>query len=244
MARGANDFSLLKSPPDAVLFDLDDTLYPYDVCHAAGFDAAVAHLSNLYAWDPATTRRAYLDGRSEVHERLHGQAASHSRLLYVQGLLGAKGKSSDLKAALDFETEYWSEYFGSMKLFPGVTATLVRLREAGIQTGIVTDLTARVQFEKLVALGLSDLVDCVVTSEEAGVEKPDSALFRLALAKLEIRDPTACWMVGDSVDRDIAGAQRLGMCTLHKVLPGGTGSEQATCTFDSFERLLSFLQTL
>jgi HAD superfamily hydrolase (TIGR01549 family) len=244
MAQGANDFSGLQSLPQAVLFDLDNTLYRYDVCHAAGLAASVSLLSNRYPWEPAAIEAAYLCGRAVVHERLHGRAASHSRLLYFQSMLEAEGAGSDLRSALDADAAYWCEYFEAMELFPGVAATLERLQARGVKAGIVTDLTADIQFKKIVALGLANLIDCIVTSEEAGAEKPASTLFRLALDKLEIGNPGGCWMVGDSVDRDIAGAHRLGMTTLHRVEEGAEDSGQATCVFDSFERLLSFLETL
>jgi putative hydrolase of the HAD superfamily len=59
--------------------------------------------------------------------------------------------------------------------------------------------------------GLAPLVDAVVTSAEAGVAKPDPAIFALALARAGVDDPAAALHVGDSLEHDVAGALAAGM---------------------------------
>lgn len=62
----------------------------------------------------------------------------------------------------------------------------------------------------LAAEGLLPLFGAVADSGRVGVEKPEPAIFEWALARLGVPASEA-WMVGDSLKRDMAGAERLGM---------------------------------
>ncbi|MCD7887241.1 MAG: HAD-IA family hydrolase, partial [Clostridiales bacterium] len=59
-------------------------------------------------------------------------------------------------------------------------------------------------------LGLLDALDFVVTSEEAGVEKPDPGLFLLCAEKAGCL-PEECLFIGDNLKKDVLGAQNAGM---------------------------------
>jgi FMN phosphatase YigB (HAD superfamily) len=77
----------------------------------------------------------------------------------------------------------------------------------------------------LARVGLSALVDDVVTSREVGAEKPDPAFFRAALhAAFPGRPPTAqrAVMVGDSWENDVAGAMAAGLRAVW-LNPSGAG---------------------
>lgn len=62
----------------------------------------------------------------------------------------------------------------------------------------------------LASEGLAGLFGAAADSKRVGVEKPDAALFRWALERLDAA-PAEAWMVGDSLKRDMAGAEALGM---------------------------------
>jgi FMN phosphatase YigB (HAD superfamily) len=61
-------------------------------------------------------------------------------------------------------------------------------------------------------LGWLDRFEVVALSEELGVAKPDSALFRKALDRANAK-PAEAIMIGDRLDNDIAPAHALGMKT-------------------------------
>ena len=71
-------------------------------------------------------------------------------------------------------------------------------------------MTAQIQLRKLVLLGLDHLIDFVVTSEEAGVDKPHAPIFALALEKAQCQSTEAI-MVGDSFSHDVMGACAVGI---------------------------------
>lgn len=93
--------------------------------------------------------------------------------------------------------------------FPDVVAVLTAARRSN-RLGLVTNGASCLQREKLAASGLDEYFDDVVVSGDLGVAKPDLAVFRHALARLDA-DAARTTMIGDSIDRDIDGATAAGM---------------------------------
>lgn len=65
------------------------------------------------------------------------------------------------------------------------------------------------------AYGLEGIFCLVIDSAEAGVRKPDPAIFGLALERLGVR-PEEILVIGDSVKNDIEPPRALGCRTLHR----------------------------
>ncbi len=194
---------------DAVLVDLDNTLYDYAPCHAAGLAALTETVTVRFGISPREAEAYYEAGRHSTKERLQGTAASHHRLLYAQAICERAGRPA-APHALEFEQAYWHAYLASMRLHPGVLDFLGWVRSGGMRLALVTDLVASIQLRKVVALGLSAHLDSITTSEEAGVEKPDAGIFRLAAQKAQAQ-AARCVMIGDDLRRDVLGAMAFGM---------------------------------
>jgi len=194
----------------AVLFDLDDTLYAYKPCHSKGLEVVLSKIVNDWkvSWDDAEI--LYGKAREWIHNQLHNSAASHHRLLYMSKM-SEFGGQNPVVYAKRLEDLYWQGYFSQMNLYPGVMDLLVGLKNSGILLGLVTDLTTDVQYKKLWHLGLESTFDAVVTSEEAGIEKPSQIMFQLVLEKLGLKRPQEAVMVGDSYSKDILGSNSLGI---------------------------------
>jgi HAD superfamily hydrolase (TIGR01509 family) len=193
-----------------VLLDIDNTLYPYQPSHKVAQAAASKALQEHLRVDAAAFESAYSVARTRVHHDLEGQAASHSRLLYGQKLVEVILGRTNFEASLLFEQVYWATFLKSVNLLPEAEVFLDRCREASIKVCLLTDLTAAIQHRKAIVLGLADYVQFMVSSEEAGGEKPAEAMFNLGMEKLGLT-PMDCIMVGDSLEKDIRGAEALGM---------------------------------
>ncbi len=228
--------------PRAIIFDTDNTLYAYDAPHAEATTATEAKAVRLLGADQESVRDAFRQAREEVKRQLGETASSHSRLLYFQRGIEILGRKTQLLITLDLEQTYWRTFLAHCELFPGVRDLLLNLRNRDIATAIITDLTSQIQFRKIVYFGLDDCFDYVVTSEEAGADKPDPAPFRLAIAKLGVA-PEDIWMVGDSPRCDVEGARAFGMTTLLRTdHPARSRSEpEADVVFDDFRELDRFL---
>lgn len=223
--------------PDAILFDTDNTLYPYDPAHAAAQNAVRDKVVRTFSIEPEEFDRAFKEARNQVKSRLKHTASSHSRLLYLQRMLEIMGLGSQVLLALDFEQTYWRAFLSNAVLFDNVKELLDDLRLLGIPTAIVTDLTAQIQFRKVVYFGLDHYFDYIVTSEEAGFDKPHAAPFQIALEKMRPKG-NCIWMVGDNPVNDIRGGrEQIGAVTLQKIHSGtpiGEGIEAPDAAFNDF----------
>lgn len=209
-------------PIDAVLFDFHSTLVDQ------GDSAAWVQL----AWEQAGRTGSHVDALGEEQASRLARAmdvvwesarevdpdsrrdldpASH-REVWDRLIAGLGGVDDDLAHAL-YETvlEPWMPYEDAVP-------TLRALHDRGVRTALVSNVALDVR-PVLEKGGLTGLLDAVVLSFEAGVVKPDAAIFTEALAALGVR-PEHALMVGDSW-KDDAGAAQLGVRTL--LLPRTSG---------------------
>lgn len=242
-----NKKSRFTKLPDAILFDTDNTLYPYHISHAAAQKAMSEKFSKTFSVSPEDFRVTFNKARSQVKHRLKNTASSHSRLLYLQRMLEIMGLGSQVLLALDFEQTYWRTFLSNATLFDDVKELLDDIRLLGIPTAIVTDLTAQIQFRKVVYFGLDQYFDYIVTSEEAGFDKPHEAPFQLAIEKMRPKGDCV-WMIGDNPVNDIRGAkEKINAVTLQKIHHGvelGTGDNIADAVFNEFKELRKFLGSI
>ena len=117
-------------------------------------------------------------------------------------------------------------------------------RLLGIPTAIITDLTAQIQFRKMVYFGLDQYFNYIITSEEAGFDKPHEAPFRIALEKMQPKGD-CIWMIGDNPINDIGGAkENINAVTFQKIHQGVELGEGLNAPDVSFERFKDLRQLL
>ncbi len=221
--------------PEAVCLDLDNTLYAYAPCNIAGMRAVYTKLERQFGISRSDAAAVFTGARHDIKEQLGPTASSHSRLLYFQRMLERMGMGSQAFLALDLEQTFWRAYLREAVLYDGAREFLYLLRRHNIPICLVTDLTAAVQFRKIIHLELDGLIDHIVTSEEAGADKPDPRIFRLALAKLGLPAENV-WMLGDDSEKDIKGAAECGM---HGVLVGKAGSKSDHPSFAALSAIIT-----
>jgi len=104
---------------------------------------------------------------------------------------------------------YRSEYVNSAILMAHAEELLTYCK-GKYKVGLVTNGRTAIQYGKIDKLGIRGYFDAIIVSEEAGVSKPDPAIFGLALSRLALA-PEQCVFIGDHPVNDIAGAARAGM---------------------------------
>ena len=203
-----------------VLLDLDDTLYPYAPCNHVGLQAAHGTLQSACP-DLDLTRFLAMHGEARSHwaQVLAGSAASHHRVLFFKRIVErcvVEGYLSVFDPALVLEVDqaYWHAFLAHMQGHPELETVLETLSRSG-RLALVTNQVAEVQLRKIRELGIARFFDAIVTSEEAGAEKPDSRIYLEALDRLDGKAEHA-WMIGDSA-ADISGARECGIRTIHTI---------------------------
>jgi putative hydrolase of the HAD superfamily len=102
------------------------------------------------------------------------------------------------------------------QLIPTAAELVAALKGRGYPLALVADGPCATFPNNLGPYGLFDLFDATAISEEVGAVKPDAAMFEAALARLAIpqEERGRVVMVGNNLERDIAGANALGLITV------------------------------
>jgi putative hydrolase of the HAD superfamily len=109
------------------------------------------------------------------------------------------------------------------EITPGAVEAVRELKARGLLLGLVSNTgrtPGRVLRQLLASAGLLHCFDVLVFSDEAGVRKPASAIFRRVLDHVRI-DAAAGVHVGDDASADVAGARGAGMRAIHFVPADG-----------------------
>jgi putative hydrolase of the HAD superfamily len=226
--------------PKAVLFDLDDTLYPERQFVDGGFRAVARFIAQRHGGSEDA-----LAGRlRELHAR-DGRGRLFDTLLDEAGI--APDRELVLACLLVYRT-----HVPRLQPFPGAVEALDALRGAGLLTGVLSDGQSAVQRRKLAGLpSVAERLDVVVMTDElgSGLAKPSPIGFRVACRLLQVPAPETVY-VGNDPRKDFRGAREAGLFTIRVGrLPdeGGAvdivtgGADDADLAVGSFDALSTML---
>jgi putative hydrolase of the HAD superfamily len=203
----------VMSTVQAVLVDLDDTLYPQAEFLDAAWQA-VAEVAHERGVDREKLLPALRATAAEGSDRGH----------IIDRALSAAGCPAEALGTLmkPLLATFRAACPARLNPYPGVVEALVRLRRR-VPLALITDGEVNGQGRKLCALGLAGAFDTVVFSDTWGREfrKPHRRPFEVALERLAVTADNAV-MIGDRPDKDIAGAAGLPMRAI-RVLTGEYG---------------------
>jgi putative hydrolase of the HAD superfamily len=216
-------------PTEAVLFDLDATLMDHDAARVAGL---ATHLAEWLP-DVEAGELARLDEEWRRLEALHYDeytsgacSFAEQRRRRVRGMHDSLGHALPSDADADaWFASYLGRYRAQWRAFEDVVTALDALCAAHPQLalGIVTNGEGEPQRAKLAAIGVADRFAAVIASGEAGIAKPDAAIFALACERLGV-EPARTAHVGDRLDLDAQAASAAG---LHGIWLDRRGTEHA-----------------
>lgn len=199
-----------------IIFDLDGTIFDFHANDVIAIKKLCAYVKEKFGMGEDEFVKIFNDAKKIVKKRLSDGGSRHSRTLHCQIALELMNESP-FNYAMEMNDVYWSAFFENMRPYDGVVEFLQSLKANNIKTAICTDMTAYVQFGKLKQLGIENLIDAIVTSQETGMEKPSPVMFNLVLEKLQIKASEAAYF-GDSLERDIEGASNCGLKTFWVVM--------------------------
>jgi putative hydrolase of the HAD superfamily len=199
---------------DAVLFDWGDTLMRWapdadllEAGHAAGF-AAIGreHVPGI----TERFRDVYLAAFFEPGVIEEIEYPAEVRRLFAD--FGVDISDDELLRFLGAEHDAWAP---ARTLASTTHALLESLRAAGLKVALVSNAVDPpwLLHRDLERMGIAQRVDFAVFSSEVGRRKPDPAIFRAALERLDVA-PGEALHVGDRLYEDVLGASRLGIRTV------------------------------
>ena len=104
----------------------------------------------------------------------------------------------------------------ALQKLPHLDEVLAELKQRGFKLGVITNTVTSREEHVRIALRKIDCeqyFDVVITSVDMGCNKPDEKIFSTALKRLGVK-PEEAVMVGDRIETDIAGGNRIGIKTV------------------------------
>lgn len=192
--------------PEAVIFDLDNTLIDFMEMKKKSCEAAIEAM-----------RDNGLDmEKEEALDVLYGlydeHGWEHQRIfqLFLKEVLG----DIDYKIMAAGIVAYRRIKRGHLYHYPQVPEILDQLRKQGYKLAILTDAPRIQAWTRLCALELQNKFDQVSAAEDMEGGKTNEKPFLNALQQLDLENnPEQALMVGDSLQRDILPAKQAGLKT-------------------------------
>lgn len=192
----------------AVLFDMGDTLIDTEqIMSQSAIDAAMILTKN----DFFSEIQDFVSTFRKVDQKFTDPHMNHlfSNMDIVRATVEELGL--DRKAVISgaFLT-FYRDAIRHRIVFDRILYDLIKfIKTSGRKVGIISDGTTIEQMEVLTRLGIIYLLDTIVISEQLGDEKPSAKIFQKAIADLGVSAQEVA-VVGDSYERDIAGANLAG----------------------------------
>ncbi|MEN8115143.1 MAG: YjjG family noncanonical pyrimidine nucleotidase [Actinomycetota bacterium] len=191
-----------------LLFDLDHTLFDFDMSETEAFRASLA--------------KAGVDIQDGYHELF----VAINKALWVRVEAGEITPNDvrtvrfvELFERLDIDADCGAigdDYLIGLgahgDLYPGALKLLEELA-AEASLALVSNGIGQVVRDKVARLGLGRFFDAIVVSGEIGVAKPHTGFFDVAFEQLDHPDKATTLMIGDNVASDIAGGANYGLDT-------------------------------
>ncbi len=204
--------------PRGILFDLDDTIVAFDAVAIAAWrrvceeyaresrsvetDALFEAVEEMRNWVWSDDERAKI-GRMD----LEGTRRKIVRLAFERLGMG------DMSAADKIGNAYSVEREKEVDFLPGAEETLEYLCGRSVALALITNGEGRKQRDKVQRFRLGRFFKTILIEGELGYGKPEEKVYRRAMDDLGLSAEDV-WAVGDNLEWDVAGPQRLGIFSI------------------------------
>ena len=187
----------------AIIFDLDNVLYPLDEYVQSGFHQIsrlfLGHSRDVYEhlWDAYVGRSTVDAGNADTES----EAVKLADTAYADADPAVTGAIHAMLQAQGLDTDemqekclrIYEQHRPDIQPYDGVVEILQELREKGIRLGLLIDGPAEMQREKLRALGIIPLFDeIIITDDIAGhgdvmkFRTPNRICFEIMRLRLDV----------------------------------------------------------
>lgn len=194
----------------ALCLDIDGTLYPKRMLHVRMVRSVLPSLALGLRFNGVRQRyRIVQEEEPTVPANREGLLERQANLMLERlGKPVAEKETLLMKQRIDSQFyKAWAESFLSIKAYAHMRQALQLAKQEGLQVVVFSDFPVE---EKLKTLGIADLVDIALSSEDSGYLKPSPHAFSYLLAHVNVQ-PSEVLYVGDSYSKDCQGAKRSGM---------------------------------
>lgn len=184
----------------AIVFDMDDTLYPEHDYVKSGFKAVDAELQKLNVY-------GFFEKSVELFDS--GQRTKIFNL--VLDYLGVEYKNEFINELVSIYRNHLPE----IKLFEDAKITLEKMHKE-YPLGLISDGYLEAQTKKIEALELHKFVKEILLTDQLGREnwKPSEVPYNMMSKALNVKNHELVY-IGDNINKDFITAKKLGWLTIH-----------------------------
>lgn len=235
----------MSLPFDWVWLDLDDTLQDF---HANSHQALLRlyEAEQLHRWHSSAEAwvECYMRHNATLWEQYNVAAITKDQLRHQRFSLpliesGCPSATADtLSPKLDIT--YLDFLAQGRIMIPGAVELLRHLKSKGYRIGILSNGFKEVQYRKIKTAEIERYIDCIVLSDDIGINKPDRRIYDHALSKTG-GIPQRTIMIGDNPATDIDGAIRAGWHAIHFNRDGASTPHPTATVVTSLQKIHSLL---
>ena len=201
--------------PKGILIDLDDTIIAYSeiskpiwkqVCNEFSMENDKLEPGLLYETIKTISRWYWSD--TERHRV--GRSDLNQARREVMEMVFEKLDVDDIALAHKIGETFQSKREEELHLFKGAKETIEYMYKSNVALAMMTNGEKKIQRAKIERFGLEKYFKVILIEGEQGFGKPDERVYIKALEGLKLR-PEECWAIGDNLEWDVGGAQKLGI---------------------------------
>lgn len=224
---------------DIVLFDLDDTLFDFQLAEMHALEKVFAAYDLLQ--DAALYRTSYKEISKGIWRELEEGSITLTELRVerFKRLFNTHAVKVDAEA---FSHDYLRFLGKGVFLTEGAEELCKSLSH--LRLGIITNGFKEVQIPRVTHSPLCHSFEQIIISEETGYQKPQKEIFDYAFSKMNIVDKSKVLMVGDSLTSDVQGGNRYGIdtCWFNPGKKNNTTTIQPTYEIEKLIELLNIVE--
>ncbi|MCT2534878.1 HAD family hydrolase [Aquibacillus koreensis] len=192
-----------------IFFDIDATLLDHERAEQMG----AIDFHRTFKSDMEYSENEFIERWNSLSEKYFEKFLANElsfqdqRRMRIKDLFGHH--LNDEQADRKFN-HYLSLYKSNWLTFEDVIPCLQQLKKQEFRLGIISNGDYNQQLEKLGLIKIHHFFDCIVTSSEMGVAKPNPTIFQKACGKAYVQVHES-YYIGDRLETDAIGSEKAGM---------------------------------
>ena len=182
-----------------LILDLDNTFYSYNQSHSIGLEKSFEYQEIFESFEEF--KISYEKAKLETQDEIPMSPSKHSKLIYFKKMLSNKLSLNEIN---NIENIYWKEFIKNAKLQKKAIERLKKEKNKDNVYFLFTNQNLNIQLRKISEWGI-DIFDAVITSEEAGFEKPSEHFFNFVKPSVNkyYENGYKIFALGDSFKNDL-----------------------------------------
>lgn len=197
----------------AIIFDLDDTIWNYTEADAYACTCVFDKIQEIIETEvDLPTLYKNIVNQIKSSNNINNK---HNKMMYFKNMF--EHLNIPLTYLADVIQEYNNNFTSILCLSKGVFELFSLLKKHNIKIGVLSNNHLQEQYNRLEKFLLIPFINVIVTTDEIGEEKPSIKPFLEMIHKLNV-PPENIIMVGDNIHHDMIPAQnvKIGLCLLYR----------------------------